>query len=179
MSSSITVAHTVIPVAVGSLLAAHGAQKLFGLFGGGGIDGTAQFFSSVGIKPGRQAAIASGVAEFGGGAALALGLATSAGAAAVAANMGVAATQHVPNGFFNTEGGFEFPATLGVVAASYLVSGPGSVSLDAALGHVFNRPWMRVAAAAVAVPAALYLIIRQRRERAIVEPTGEGPGQDD
>lgn len=178
MSTSAVVARTVIRVAIGSVLFAHGAQKLFGMFGGGGPDGTGKFFESVGIKPGRDAAVAAGIGEAGGGVALALGLATPVGAAAAAATMAVAGSQHVDNGFFNSDGGYEHPMTLGLVAASFLIGGPGPVSLDNALGNIFNRPWMRIVAASVAFPAAAYVIIRQRRERAIIEPTGEGPGHD-
>ena len=179
MSSSVTIAKTVVRVAVGGVLFAHGAQKLFGLFGGGGIDGTAGFFSSVGIKPARESAIAAGLGEAGGGVALMLGLATPVGAAAAAGTMTVAASQHTKNGFFNANGGFEHPLTLGLVAASFLIGGPGKLSLDHALGNVLNRPWMRIVAAAVGVPAAAYVIIRQRREQAMIEPTHEGPGDDE
>jgi len=177
--SSPTVARTLVRVAIGSTLFAHGSQKLFGLFGGHGLDGTAQFFQSVGIKPGRPAAIAAGIGEAGGGAALVLGLATPVGAAAAAGTMVVAGSQHTANGFFNSDGGFELPGVLGVVAASFLIGGPGPISLDHALGHVFDKPWMRIAAVVVGVPAVAYVIIRQRREQAITSATGEGPGQDD
>ena len=178
MSAAVT-ARTILRVAIGGVLFAHGAQKLFGMFGGGGPAGTGAFFESVGIKPGRNAAIAAGLGEAGGGVALALGLATPAGAAAAAGTMAVAGSQHVRNGFFNVDGGFEYPMTLGIAASTFLIAGPGPVSLDNALGNVFNRPWMRIAAAVVGIPAVAYVIIRQRREQAMVEPTGEGPGQDD
>ena len=174
-----TVGRTVLRVALGGVLFAHGAQKLFGWFGGGGPEGTAQFFASVNIKPAKQSAIAAGLGEAGGGAALALGLATPVGAAAAAGTMAVAASQHAGNGFFNSDGGVEFPTVLGIAASSFLIAGPGSVSLDRLLGHALDRPWMRIAAGALIVPAAAYVIIRQRRERAITEATGEGPGQDD
>jgi len=177
--SSVTVARTLVRVAIGATLFAHGSQKLFGLFGGGGPDGTARFFESVGIKPGRPAAIAAGLGEAGGGAALALGLATPVGAAAAAGTMAVAASQHTRNGFFNSDGGLEYPAVLGVVAASYVIGGSGPLSLDHATRHVLDRPWMRIAVAVVGIPAAAYVIIRQRREQAITSATGEGPGQDD
>ncbi|MBL3670914.1 DoxX family membrane protein, partial [Streptomyces sp. M2CJ-2] len=62
----------------GGALAAHGAQKLFGWFGGGGIEGTGQFMEAVGYVPGKASATAAGLAEAGGGALLALGLATPA-----------------------------------------------------------------------------------------------------
>ena len=82
---------------VGSAVAAHGAQKLFGWFGGYGPDGTGQFMDSLGFAgDGKRNAVLSGVAEFGGGTCLALGLATPAAGAAVTGNMIVAASTHVP-----------------------------------------------------------------------------------
>ncbi|WP_371101141.1 DoxX family protein [Streptomyces sp. PU_AKi4] len=123
----------------GGVLAAHGAQKLFGWFGGGGIEGTGQFMESIGYVPGRASATAAGLAEAGGGVLLALGLATPAAGAAV----------HAPNGFFNQEGGFEYAASLGLTAAGLAVTGPGRLSLDHALGHAVNRNWMIPAAFAV------------------------------
>ncbi|MFJ5838550.1 DoxX family membrane protein [Streptomyces shenzhenensis] len=131
----------------GGVLAAHGAQKLFGWFGGHGIEGTGQFMESVGYAPGRASATAAGLAETGGGALLALGLATPAAGAAAAGAMAGAAAVHVPNGFFAQEGGYEYAATLGLAAAGLAVAGPGRLSFDHAVGHVFDRGWM--------VPAAL------------------------
>ena len=165
-SKALTLGHTIIRVGIGSALFAHGAQKLFGLFGGGGLEGTGQFFESIGISPGKRTALIAGLGEAGGGVALALGLGTPAGAAAAAATMTVAASQHTSNGFFNADGGFELPATLGLTAATFLISGPGAVSLDRVLGDVLNRPWMRVLAFVVVVPAAAIVIHRQRSAQA-------------
>ncbi|GGT34904.1 hypothetical protein GCM10010243_09400 [Streptomyces matensis] len=89
----------------GGVLAAHGTQKLFGWFGGGGIEGTGQFMDSIGYAPGKVSAAAAGVAETGGGLLLALGLATPAAGAAAAGAMAGASAVHTPNGFFNQEGG--------------------------------------------------------------------------
>jgi len=165
MTSSTAIAQTVLRASVGSVLFAHGAQKLFGLFGGHGIAGTAGFFDSIGIKPAKQTAIAAGLSEAGGGVALALGLATPVGAAAAATAMGVAAAQHRDNGFFATEGGYEYPAVLGVVAASLLISGSGPLSLDRLLGGALDRPWMRLVAGAVIVPSIAVVLTRQAREK--------------
>ncbi|MER6624577.1 DoxX family membrane protein [Streptomyces sp. NPDC000931] len=133
----------------GGVLAAHGAQKLFGWFGGGGIEGTGQFMESIGYVPGRASATAAGLAEAGGGVLLALGLATPAAGAAAAGAMAGASAVHAPNGFFNQEGGFEYAASLGLTAAGLAVTGPGRLSLDHALGHAVNRNWMIPAAFAV------------------------------
>lgn len=148
----------------GGVLAAHGAQKLFGWFGGHGIEGTGQFMESVGYRPGKASATAAGLAEWGGGTLLALGLATPAAGAAAAGGMAGAAAVHAPNGFFNQEGGYEYAATLGLAATGLAVTGPGRLSLDHALGHVFDRGWM-VPAALGATAAMTAVVIGMRNKR--------------
>ncbi|MFI9254308.1 DoxX family membrane protein [Streptomyces sp. NPDC053069] len=151
----------------GGVLAAHGAQKLFGWFGGHGLEGTGQFMESVGYAPGRASATAAGLAEAGGGTLLALGLATPAAGAAAAGAMAGAAAVHLPNGFFAQEGGYEYAASLGLAAAGLGIAGPGRLSLDHALGHVFDRGWMVPAAlGATAAATALVVGVRARRVRA-------------
>ncbi|WP_326752361.1 DoxX family membrane protein [Streptomyces hirsutus] len=150
----------------GGALAAHGAQKLFGWFGGGGIEGTGQFMETIGYAPGKASATAAGLAEAGGGALLALGLATPAAGAAAAGAMAGAAAVHAPNGFFNQEGGYEHAAVLGLTAAGLAVTGPGRFSLDHVLGHTVNRGWMVPAAfAATAAATAVTVGARSRRLR--------------
>ncbi|CAL9636100.1 DoxX family protein [Streptomyces sp. enrichment culture] len=154
----------------GGVLAAHGAQKLFGWFGGGGIEGTGQFMESIGYAPGRTSATLAGLAEAGGGTLLALGLATPAAGAAAAGAMAGASAVHAPNGFFNQEGGFEYAASLGLTAAGLAVTGPGRLSLDHALGHTADRTWMLPAAfAAIGAGTAVMLGARNRRLRKIRE----------
>ncbi|MGI5454285.1 DoxX family membrane protein [Streptomyces sp. CA-249302] len=148
----------------GGVLAAHGAQKLLGWFGGRGIEGTGQFMESVGYAPGKASATAAGLAELGGGTLLALGLATPGAGAAAAGAMAGASAVHAPNGFFNQEGGFEYAATLGLAAAGLAVTGPGRLSLDHALGHVFDRGWM-VPAALGATAAVTAMVIGARNRR--------------
>ncbi|MGC0332351.1 putative oxidoreductase [Streptomyces sp. SAI-170] len=142
----------------GGVLAAHGTQKLFGWFGGHGIEGTGQFMESVGYKPGRASATAAGLAETGGGTLLALGLATPAAGAAAAGAMAGAAAVHTPNGFFNQGGGYEYAATLGLAATGLAVTGPGRLSLDHALGHVFDRGWMVPVALGVTAAATAVVV---------------------
>ncbi|MEU1702190.1 DoxX family membrane protein [Streptomyces pseudogriseolus] len=150
----------------GGVLAAHGSQKLFGWFGGGGIEGTGQFMDSIGYAPGKVSATAAGVAELGGGLLLALGLATPAAGAAAAGAMAGASAVHAPNGFFNQEGGFEYAASLGLTAAGLAVTGPGRLSLDHLLGHAVDRGWMVPAALGVtAAVAAVAVGARGRRLR--------------
>ncbi|NMH97518.1 DoxX family protein [Pseudonocardia acidicola] len=150
---------------VGGVLFAHGAQKLFGWFGGHGIEGTAGAFDQMGFQPGRVNAMAAGVAEAGGGTLIALGLATPAAGSVAAGTMIAAASVHAPNGFFAADGGYEYPALLGLSSAALSLTGPGDWSLDAALRNRLNRPWM--AGAGLLVSSVLSAVLVRRRRRAI------------
>ncbi|MGW5660966.1 DoxX family protein [Streptomyces sp. NPDC003758] len=156
----------------GAVLAAHGAQKLFGWFGGGGLEGTGQWMESVGYRPGKQNALVSGLVEAGGGTLMALGLATPAAGAAVAGGMAGAAAVLAPQGFFAQGGGLEYPVSLGLTAASLAVTGPGRLSLDALSGHAFNRDWM-VPAAFAATAAGTALVVGARAKRLRQKSEGE------
>jgi putative oxidoreductase len=127
-------AEPLVRVASGLLLLPHGAQKLFGWFGGHGIEATGQFFAAkLGLPPGL--ALLTGLIEFVGGLALAAGLATRLVAALVLGMMLVAIFQvHLGNGFFWTSGGFEYPLMWGLVALSFVIRGGGRYSLDAVIG---------------------------------------------
>ncbi|MFJ4683136.1 DoxX family membrane protein [Streptomyces sp. NPDC091377] len=159
-------------LSTGGLLAAHGAQKLLGWFGGHGIEGTGQFMESVGYRPGRRSAIAAGLAEAGGGTLLALGLATPAAGAAAAGAMTGAAAVHTPNGFFVQDGGYEYAAALGLAATGLGVAGPGRLSLDHALGHTLDRGWM-VPAALGTTAAVTAVVVGLRTRRLRRETVGE------
>ena len=125
----------VLRVVVGVLFAGHGAQKLFGAFGGAGIEGTAAGFEKGGLRPGRLHAWAAGFAEAGGGLLLALGLVTPFAAVALIAVMTAAiATVHAPNGVWVTKGGYEYNLVLIAVAVALAGAGPGAWSLDHAFG---------------------------------------------
>jgi putative oxidoreductase len=98
---------------VGGLFVGHGTQKLFGWFGGHGLEGTSGFFESLGLKPGKQAAIAAGVAEAGGGAMLAAGIAPPLAGAALTGTMTSAIRHvHAEKGPWSTDGGWEYNAVL-------------------------------------------------------------------
>ncbi|WP_432534786.1 DoxX family protein [Kineococcus arenarius] len=155
-------ARLVLRAGVGATLAAHGAQKLFGAFGGGGLEGTQGAMHAMGFRPGRRNALAAGLAETGGGALLALGLATPAAGATAAATMAAAATVHAPNGFWAASGGLEYPAVLGLASTALAVAGPGRYSVDRLLGDALNKPWMP-AVALLAAGAGAAWTIRQRR----------------
>jgi putative oxidoreductase len=130
----VEIALLVLRLVVGLGFAAHGAQKLFGAFGGHGIDGTAGFFEQIGLRPGRLHARAAGTAEFVGGLLIALGLLTPFAAAALIAVMTAAViTVHLRNGFFNTAKGFEYNLVLVAVLFALAGIGAGDWSLDNAL----------------------------------------------
>ncbi|MFF9640335.1 DoxX family protein [Kitasatospora aureofaciens] len=161
--------------AVGGVLIAHGTQKLFGWFGGGGLEGTTQAMDHMGFHPARESAIAAGVGEAGGGALLVAGLATPAAGAVVAGTMAGAVAVHAPAGFFAMSGGYEYPALLGATGLAIGLAGPGRYSLDHLTGHVFDRSWVGLlafvgsAAGAYGVVARRRHLVRLREERAAVE----------
>jgi putative oxidoreductase len=128
----------VLRLTVGLLVAGHGAQKLFGWFGGRGIAATGGWLGSIGYRPPRLWAWLAGVGEFGGGVLLALGMFNPLGSLGVAAVMLTAiAKVHWPK-VWNTEGGSELPFTYLIVALVVGVVGPGGYSLDAALGTALS-----------------------------------------
>ena len=159
---------------VGVALVAHGGQKLFGWFGGHGLEGTAEAFEGMGFRPGRPSALGAGLGEAGGGALIGLGLATPLAGSAAAGTMIAAASVHAPAGFFATGGGYEYPASLGVSAAALALIGPGRWSLDALLGNRLNRPWM--AGLGLLSSAAVSALVVGRRRQAIRQPASQDPG---
>lgn len=155
---------------IGTVLMAHGAQKLFGWFGGGGIEGTTAAMESMGFEPGRENAIAAAVGETGGGALLALGLATPAAGAAAAGTMAAAAAVHWEGGLFAQRGGYELPLLLGLGSAALGFTGAGTLSLDEATGRVLDKPWQ--AAAAFVGTAVVATTVIQRRNRTVAKRAG-------
>jgi len=147
-------------VVLGGIMAVHGAQKLFGWFGGHGISGTAGWLEMMGLRPARAQAAMNGIAEFGGGALLALGLLTPLGAAAIAGVLIVAiATVHWKNGFFNSAGGYEFNLLIIAAALALAFTGPGTISIDHLAGWNLAGPGWGLAA--LAVTAGSVLAIRK------------------
>jgi putative oxidoreductase len=130
-------AEPLLRATAGLLLVPHGAQKLFGWFGGYGLEATGQFFATKLGLP-TSFALLAGLIEFVGGLALALGVLTRPVAALVSAVMAVAVVQvHLPAGFFWTTGGYEYPLLWGVVALFFAVRGGGPLSIDALVGREF------------------------------------------
>ena len=123
---------------LGAIFIAHGAQKLFGAFGGYGLQGTGQFMESIGLTPGVLMAGAAGSAEFFGGLLLLLGLALRPAAFVLAVTMIVAILSvHIGNGLFMDNGGYEFGLALLAGTISLLLSGAGRLSLDTVLAKKF------------------------------------------
>lgn len=149
----------------GAVMMAHGAQKQFGAFGGHGIQGTGAFFDQIGFKPGELNARIAAATELGGGALLTVGLATPTAGAAAAGTMLVAGSAHRERGFFAQEGGFEYQLVLALVGGALALTGSGRLSLDHGTRHVLDKPWMRVFAASLVVPAAVFVV--SRRDRAL------------
>ena len=115
----------------GIIFAAHGAQKLFGWFGGYGLEGTGQWLASIGLAPGYLMALLAGGAEFFGGLALIIGLLVRPAAVVLAFTMLVAIfTVHIGNGLFMSNNGYEFGLALLAISVSLAVSGAGRGSLD-------------------------------------------------
>ena len=162
---------------IGAVLMAHGAQKLFGLFGGGGVEGTAAAMESMGFEPGRESAIAAGLGEAGGGALLAAGLATPAAGAAAAGTMAAAAAVSWENGLFTQRGGYELPLLIGLGAAGLGLTGAGTLSLDDATGHALDRPWL--AAAAFVATAGVTGAVIARRNRTVARREVLAAAQED
>jgi putative oxidoreductase len=122
-------------IVVGGYFFGHGTQKLFGWFDGHGLDATAGMFESLGLRPGKRHATAAGIAEAGGGAALLLGAATPLASSALIATMITAIHRvHLPNGPWVTDQGYEYNLVLIAAALALAETGPGSPSVDAALG---------------------------------------------
>ena len=120
-----------IRLTFGLLMAGHGAQKLFGIFGGDGLTATGRFFAGLGYRPGKVFAVIGGLSEFLGGLGLALGLLTPLAAAAL---IGVMINSMVTvtgaHGLWDTDGGVEYSVCIAVVALAVTAIGPGRLAVD-------------------------------------------------
>lgn len=140
LSSNAGAAALLLRVPVGIILAAHGSQKLFGWFGGYGLEGTGQWMASIGLEPGYLMALLAGSAEFFGGLALVLGLATRPAALVTAFTMLIAIfSVHIEGGLFLTNNGYEYALALLAATAALTVQGAGSLSVDNLLVHQIRK----------------------------------------
>jgi putative oxidoreductase len=131
----------ILRLGIGLILAAHGAQKLFGVWGGPGMTKWAQSVQRLRIRPATPWAWVAALSEFGGGLLLGLGLLSPIGSLAIIGAMLVAiATVHLSKGFWASKGGFEFNLSLIVGAAALAFTGPGRYSLDGALNTHLPEP---------------------------------------
>jgi putative oxidoreductase len=150
---------------VGSGIAAHGAQKLFGWFGGKGPRGTADYFESLGYEPGRPFAIAAGLGEFTSGLLLAAGFLGPIAPGLMLAVMLVAAVQQRHNGFFAMNNGLELPLLYAAAAVALAFTGYGQYAVDTVLGldDLSNVQLEMMALAAGALGGAATLALRRPR----------------
>jgi putative oxidoreductase len=164
-------AHTLLRTVVGALFIGHGTQKLFGWFGGAGIDSTAQTFENLGLRPGRSHAVAAGAAEAGGGTLFVLGVANPLAAALISGTMLTAIRRvHARNGPWVTDGGFEYNLVL--IAAALTLAAPRSAGDDA------RSEWMWALASLLAGTAGAVgaeLIARHEEEAAEVHEFASPP----
>ena len=138
LATDVSVAALALRVPVGTIFAAHGAQKLFGWFGGYGLTGTAGWLESIGLAPGLLMALLAGGAEFFGGLALILGLLTRPAAFALSVAMLVAIfSVHFAHGFFISHNGYEYALALLAGSLSLLASGGGKAAIDSWLANKF------------------------------------------
>lgn len=152
----------VLRLVLGGLFAAHGAQKLFGAFGGPGTDGFARALSGMGFQQSETLALVTGGTELGAGALLVLGLFTPLAAAGVLGVMVNAILLNFGKGFFAGEGGIEFEVVLAALAFGLMFTGPGRVALDNGRAW-FRRPLLSGFIAlliAAGASAAVFLLLR-------------------
>lgn len=174
----------ILRLVVGGLIFGHGAQKLFGWFGGHGPDGTGGFFHSIGFRPGRPMAQLAGLTEIAAGASLVFGFLTPLGAAMLIGMMITAGLAvHWPNGLWNTEGGYELPLVNAAAGVCLAFTGAGRLSIDHAIGLNALHGWATgIGACALALLTSVPLLVRrssqQRRAAAAPYPVEEPAATD-
>jgi putative oxidoreductase len=152
-------------VVAGFTIAAHGVQKLLGWFGGGGVRGTAGFFENLGFRPPLLLTVLAGLGETGG-LLFAAGFLTPLAALGMTVVMfNAIAVVHWSKGFFNSNGGLEFPLSLATIAVAVAAIGPGRFSLDRAIGWDDNLSglWWGVGVAVLAAAISLLTVATTRR----------------
>lgn len=161
----VNLALLVLRLTAGGLLAGHGSQKLFGWFGGSGLDNSANWLESMGLKPGKPWAIAAGASEFGGGLLMMLGFLNPVGPLSALGSMGMAAaTAHRGKPIWVTSGGAELPVTNGAIATALMLAGPGDISLDRLLGTRLPRWTLIPGLAAVGASVAVGVMLNNRQQ---------------
>ena len=153
------IGRTALRLVIGPLFVGHGTQKLFGWFGGHGLDATAGFFESkLGLKPGKRHAAAAGGAETIGGILITLGALTPVAAGLITGTMITAIRKvHAPKGPWATDGGYEYNAVLIAAMLALTEAGPGRPSVDATVFPRLNGNGLALAQFAAAAAAATLL----------------------
>ncbi len=155
----------ILRLVVGLLFAGHGAQKLFGIWGGHGLKATAGFFEQIGLKPGRFHAAAAGAMEFGGGLLLALGLFTPFASAILIAVMTAAViTVHFAKGIWSTNGGYEYNLVLAAASFALAAIGAGAWSLDHAFSFSIHGVLWAIGALVVGVIGGVGAVLSGRAQ---------------
>ena len=162
---------------IGPLFVGHGAQKLWGKFGGHGLEGTGGYFEQLGLRPGQKHARNAGIAEVAGGALLTAGALTPVATTLISSTMITAIRKaHVKNGPWVTDGGFEYNAVLVAAMTAIAEAGPGTPSVDAALFPGLKGKGLALLSLAAAA-AGSYLVTEQLNEAGPAPEEGEGvPG---
>ncbi|MDQ3328292.1 MAG: DoxX family protein [Chloroflexota bacterium] len=150
----------ILRLTIGGLMAGHGAQKLFGWFGGFGVEGTGGWLESMGLRPGKPWALLAGGTEFGGGVLTALGFLNPLGPLGVIGSMAMAsATAHRGKPIWVTAGGPELPVVNIAAVTAIALAGSGTYSLDEAAGTELPR-WVFPAGAAAALAIVAFTVGR-------------------
>jgi putative oxidoreductase len=164
-SQTVSIGLLIGRLVVGLLMAAHGTQKLFGWFGGHGLEGTGQFLGSLGFEPGRRFATLAGLAQVGSGLLIALGFLGPIGPAIMLSVMIVAAMSvHWRNGLFATNDGIEVPLLYATGAVALALTGFGRYSLDAIVGPTaLEAPAVTLIALAVGIVGGVVNLVLVRK----------------
>lgn len=161
----------ILRVAVGLILAAHGAQKLFGWWGGPGMVGWTGAMTRMRVRPALAWAWVSALAEFLGGLAVVVGLLSPLGNFALAASMLAAiALVHWPKGFWVGKGGYEFNLLILAVVAGLALVGPGNYSLDHLLGIHLPEPLTLAVGTVATIAGAGFALVTRSRPSAEPKP---------
>ncbi len=177
MTTTLSTGLLILRLVAGLTLAAHGAQKLFGWFGGSGIKGTVQMQEKMGLKPAPLWAGLVVLGEFGGGLSVALGFLTPLGAAGMIGAMFMAiAKAHWKNGFWNGKRGIEFPLQMLTIGTVIGIVGPGSYSLDALLGLALPGLGFLILALAALLVDVVGLFVSRGAAVAPAQPAPVGVG---
>ncbi len=164
----------ILRLTIGGLMAGHGAQKLFGWFGGFGVEGTGGWLESMGLRPGKQWAWLAGGSEFGGGVLTALGFLNPFGPLGIVGAMAMAsATAHRGKPIWVTAGGPELPVVNIAAATAIALAGSGTYSLDEAAGTELPR-WVFPAGAAATLTIVAFTVGRSAEQAQIPEDEAGG-----